>query len=382
MTLLTKRTIGMIGAILLVVGAIAFWKYYTIRMMIAKMSAQKPQPTAVSSIKATEEVWQERRHAVGSLMAVQGVTVCNELSGTVQKIGFESGDQVKQGDLLVQLDISTDTAQLRGLQAQADLARLNLDRALDLRHSGTNTQADLDAAQAQFQQTQAAVDTQKTVIAKKNIVAPFAGHLGLRQVNLGQFLAVGTPIVTLQAVDPIYANFALPQQETVDLSAGQKVQVRIDAYPDEVFEGAINALNAKVDEASRNLQVQATLANAGGKLKPGMFGTVDVVLPRQSRLLTLPQAAIVYNPYGNAVYVIEKAKDESGVESLIARQRFVQLGDTRGDQVAVLKGVQVGEEVVTSGQLKLRNGGAGRGQQLHHAGKQSRADPAEQLSLP
>jgi membrane fusion protein (multidrug efflux system) len=356
MTLLTKRTIGMIGAILLVVGAIAFWKYYTIRMMIAKMSAQKPQPTAVSSIKATEEVWQERRHAVGSLMAVQGVTVCNELSGTVQKIGFESGDQVKQGDLLVQLDISTDTAQLRGLQAQADLARLNLDRALDLRHSGTNTQADLDAAQAQFQQTQAAVDTQRTVIAKKNIVAPFAGRLGLRQVNLGQFLAVGTQIVTLQAVDPIYANFALPQQETVDLTAGQKVQVRIDAYPDDVFEGAINALNAKVDEASRNLQVQATLANAGGKLKPGMFGTVDVVLPRQSRLLTLPQAAIVYNPYGNAVYVIEKAKDESGAESLIARQRFVQLGDTRGDQVAVLKGVQVGEEVVTSGQLKLRNG--------------------------
>ena len=284
------------------------------------------------------------------------MTVCNELSGTVQKIGFESGDQVKQGDLLVQLDISTDTAQLRGLQAQADLARLNLDRALDLRHSGTNTQADLDAAQAQFQQTQAAVDTQKTVIAKKNIVAPFAGHLGLRQVNLGQFLAVGTPIVTLQAVDPIYVNFALPQQETVDLTAGQKVQVRIDAYPDDVFDGAINALNAKVDEASRNLQVQATLANAGGKLKPGMFGTVDVVLPRQSRLLTLPQAAIVYNPYGNAVYVIEKAKDESGVESLIARQRFVQLGDTRGDQVAVLKGVQVGEEVVTSGQLKLRNG--------------------------
>jgi membrane fusion protein (multidrug efflux system) len=173
---------------------------------------------------------------------------------------------------------------------------------------------------------------------------------------LGQFLAVGTAIVTLQAVDPIYVNFALPQQETVDLTAGQKVQIRIDAYPDEVFEGAINALNAKVDEASRNLQVQATLANAGGKLKPGMFGTVDVVLPRQSRLLTLPQAAIVYNPYGNAVYVIEKAKDESGVDSLIARQRFVQLGDTRGDQVAVLKGVQVGEEVVTSGQLKLRNG--------------------------
>lgn len=358
MTLLAKRSIGMLAAILLVVGAIAFWKYYTIRTLIAKMSAQKPPPTVVSSIKAVEEVWQERRHAVGSLAAVQGVTVSNELPGTVQSIAFESGTLVKQGDLLVQLDVTNDQAQLRGLEAQATLARVNLDRAKGLRNSNTNAQTDLDTAEAQHQQAQAAVDTLKANIAKKTITAPFAGQLGLRQVNLGQYLAAGTAIVTLQAMDPIYVNFTVPQQDVVNLSPKQSVQVSIDAYPGEAFDGAINAINAKVDDATRNLAVQATLGNAGGKLKPGMFGAVDVLLPRQARLITLPQATIVYNPYGNAVYIVEKSKEAAGAGALIARQRFVQLGETRGDQVAVLKGVQVGDEIVTSGQLKLRNGAA------------------------
>ena len=358
MTLLAKRSIGMLAAILLVVGAIAFWKYYTIRTLIAKMSAQKPPPTVVSSIKAVEEVWQERRHAVGSLAAVQGVTVSNELPGTVQSIAFESGTLVKQGDLLVQLDVTNDQAQLRGLEAQATLARVNLDRAKGLRNSNTNAQTDLDTAEAQHQQAQAAVDTLKANIAKKTITAPFAGQLGLRQVNLGQYLAAGTAIVTLQAMDPIYVNFTVPQQDVVNLSPKQSVQVSIDAYPGEAFDGAINAINAKVDDATRNLAVQATLGNAGGKLKPGMFGAVDVLLPRQARLITLPQATIVYNPYGNAVYIVEKSKEAAGAGALIARQRFVQLGETRGDQVAVLKGVQIGDEVVTSGQLKLRNGAA------------------------
>ena len=358
MTLLAKRSLGMIGAILLVVGAIAFWKYYTIRTLIAKMSAQKPPPTAVSSIKATEEVWQERRHAVGSLAAVQGVTVSNELAGMVQRIAFESGAQVKQGDLLVQLDVTYDEAQLHGLEAQAALARINVERARDLRRNNVNPQAELDGAEAQSQQARAAVEAQQATIAKKTITAPFSGLLGIRQVNLGQYLAAGAAIVTLQAMDPIYVNFPVPQQVVVDLSPGQRVQVSIDAYPEEVFEGAINAINAKVDDATRNLAVQATLGNANGKLKPGMFGTVDVLLPRQTRLITLPQAAIVYNPYGNAVYVVEKSKEAADAGALIARQRFVQLGETRGDQVAVLKGVQVGDEIVTSGQLKLRNGAA------------------------
>jgi membrane fusion protein (multidrug efflux system) len=358
MTLLAKRTLGLIAAILLVVGAIALWKFYTIRTLIAKMSAQKPQPTAVSSIKASAETWQDRRRSVGSLAAVQGVMVCNELPGTVQKIAFESGGQVKQGDLLVQLDISVDAAQLRGLESQAQLARINLERAQDLRRNNTNAQADLDTAQAQYQQTQAAMDTLKATIAKKAIAAPFAGRLGLRQVNLGQYLAAGTAIVTLQTLDPIYVNFALPQQEVADLTEGQKVQVHIDAYPGETFEGVLNAISPKVDDASRNLQVQATLGNAAARLKPGMFAAVEVLLPQQRKLITLPQSAIVYNPYGNAVYAVEKSKDAAGAAGLVARQRFVQLGETRGDQVAVLKGVEVGDEIVTSGQLKLRNGAA------------------------
>ena len=358
MTLLNKRILWMIGAILLVVGAIAFWKYYTVSAMIAKMSAQKPEPTKVSSIRATEEIWQDQRHTVGSLAAVQGVMLSNELAGTVQSITFESGTRVKQGDLLVQLDVTNDQAQLRGLEAQATLARINFDRAQSLRNSSTNAQSDLDAAQAQYQQAQAAVDTLKANIAKKTITAPFAGQLGLRQVNLGQYLAVGTAIVTLQALDPIYVNFSMPQQSVVDLTLQQQVQVGIDAYPGETFVGTVNAINAKVDDATRNLAVQATLSNAAGKLKPGMFCSVDALLPRQNKLITLPQSAIVYNPYGNAVYVVEKSTEAAEAGSLIARQRFVQLGETRGDQVAVLKGVQAGDEVVTSGQLKLRNGAA------------------------
>jgi membrane fusion protein (multidrug efflux system) len=198
----------------------------------------------------------------------------------------------------------------------------------------------------------------KATIAKKNITAPFSGQLGLRQANLGQYLAAGTAIVTLQAMDPLYVNFSVPQQDGVGLKPGQAVEVHIDAYPAEVFAGTINAVNAKVDDATRNLQVQSTVPNAKALLRPGMFGTVDVVMPLQRKLITLPQATIVYNPYGNAVYVVEKSKEAADAGALIVRQRFVQLGETRGDQVAVLKGVQPGEEIVTSGQLKLRNGAA------------------------
>ena len=353
---MVKRTLQMIAAVLVVLGAIAGWQFYRYRTIMAHMAAQKPQPTSVSSIKAVEDVWQDRRRAVGSLAAVQGVMVSNELLGTVQKIAFESGGQVRQGDLLVQFDISVEAAQLRGLEAQAALARINLERAQDLRRNNTNSQGDLDLAQAQYQQTQAAVETLKAVIAKKTIIAPFAGRLGLRQVDNGQYLAAGTAIVTLQSLDPIYVNFTLPQQAVAELTPGQKVEVRIDAYPNETFAGTINAISPKLDDTSRSLQVQATMANPVAKLKPGMFATVEVLLPEKRKVVTLPQSAIVYNPYGNVIYVVEKPKEAAADASLMARQRFVQVGETRGDQVAVLKGVAAGEEVVTSGQLKLRDG--------------------------
>jgi membrane fusion protein (multidrug efflux system) len=353
-----KRWLLMLAAVVTVVAAIALFKVHQIKAGAAMMQKMRPPPIAVATIGAAEQVWQRQFHAVGSLAAVEGVTVSNELAGTIEKIAFESGNQVRQGDLLVQFIIAPDEAQVRGAEAQATLARLSLSRAKDLRTQGTNAQSDLDVADAQFQQATALVDNLKATIAKKVITAPFSGQLGIRQVNIGQFLPVGTPIVTLQALDPLYVNFALPQQDVVGLSVGQKVQVRIDAYPTEVFGGVVSALNSKVDDATRNLEIQAMLPNADGRLKPGMFGSVDVLQPNEDRFITLPQSAIVYNPYGNAVYVVEQGKDEQGAPVLLARQRFVQLGETRGDQVAVLKGVAAGEQVVTAGQLKLRNGAA------------------------
>jgi membrane fusion protein (multidrug efflux system) len=353
-----KRWLLMLAAVVAVVAAIALSKVHQIKAGAAMMQKMRPPPIAVATIGAAEQVWQRQFHSVGGFVAVEGVTVSNELAGTIEKIAFESGDQVKQGDRLVQFNIAPDEAQVRGAEAQATLARISLNRAKDLRTQGTNAQSDLDVADAQYQQATAVVDNLKSTIAKKVITAPFSGRLGIRQVNIGQFLAVGTPIVTLQALDPLYLNFALPQQDVVGLSVGQKVQVRVDAYPGEVFAGTVNALNSKVDDTTRNLGIQATLPNADERLKPGMFGSVDVLQPKEDRFITLPQSAIVYNPYGNAVYVIEQGKDAQGAPVLLARQRFVQLGETRGDQVAVLKGVAAGEQVVTAGQLKLRNGAA------------------------
>ncbi|HTT56502.1 MAG TPA: efflux RND transporter periplasmic adaptor subunit [Opitutaceae bacterium] len=355
-----KRTFLMLGAIAVVVAVLAFIKYRQISAMIAAGKAAKQPPVAVASTTAAAQVWQRQFHAVGSVVAVKGVTVSNELAGTIRKIAFESGDRVKQGDLLVQLDIAPDEAQLRGLKAQAELSKLNLDRAQDLRRNNTNAQADLDAAQAQYDQAVAAVDALAATIAKKVITAPFDGRLGIRQVDLGQYLAAGTPIVSLQALNPVYVDFSLPQQDVVELQIGQTVQVRVDAYDGENFPGTVTAINSKVDDATRNIEVQATLPNPQERLKPGMFASVDVVLPQKDRFVTLPQAAVVYNPYGDAVYVIEKPGADAGAaaDALVARQRFVQLGETRGDQVAVLKGINPGDQVVTAGQLKLRNGAA------------------------
>lgn len=359
MTLTAKRSIWMVVGVIFVVGAIAAWKIITVRAIIAKMSAQKPQPTMVSSMKATQEIWQRRLHAVGSFAAAEGITVANELDGTVTKIAFESGAQVSKGDLLVQLDVSTEQAQLASAEASADLARLNLKRAQELRAKDTNSQAELDVGEAQARQTSANADAIRATIAKKTIRAPFAGRTGIRQINLGQFIKGGTSIVPLQAMDPLYLNFYLPQQDVTQLKVGQTVQVSVDAYPGVSFDGTITAINTKVDDASRNILIQATVHNADESIRPGMFGGVDVVLPEQDQFVTLPQTVISYNPYGNSVYVVEaKGKDADGNPILTVRQQFVQLGGRRGDQVALLKGVKPGDEIVTAGQLKLRNGSA------------------------
>ncbi len=357
MTLIAKRSLWMALSVFLVIGAIAAWKILTVRAIIAKMSQQKPPLTVVSSTKATEEIWQRRLHAVGSFAASEGITVTNELDGAVTQIAFASGAPVQQGELLVQLDVSAERAQLANAVAGADLARINLRRAQELRAKDTNSQAELDLGEAQARQTAATADALRAVIAKKTIRAPFTGRTGIRQINLGQFLKGGTAIVTLQALDPLFFNFYLPQQDVTHLTVGQVVQITVDAYPGVVFAGEITAINPKVEETSRNLLVQATVRNQDERLRPGMFAALDVVLPRQDKLVTLPLTAISYNPYGNSVYVVEnKGRDASGQPVLVVRQQFVQLGSQRGDQVAVLKGVNAGDEVVTAGQLKLRNG--------------------------
>jgi membrane fusion protein (multidrug efflux system) len=351
MNTLTKRILGMVGAVVVVVGGIALYKYETIRTLQQKMAGMKFPPAVVSTTIAAKTVWQRELHSVGSLAAIQGVTVSNELAGKVVGIVFESGQRVRKGDLLVQLDVSTDEAQLQGLEAQAVLAKITLERARQLREANTNSQADLDAAEAQYREAIAGADNVRAGIAKKTIRAPFSGLLGIRQVDLGQFLPAGGTIADLQTLDPIYVDFTLPQQALADLHVGQAVRMTVDAYPGAVFAGEINARNSRVDEATRNISVQATVRNADERLVPGMFAGVDVILPVRDEFITLPQTAIVYNPYGDAVYVVEKT--EGG---LVARQHFVTLGDTRGDFVSVLKGIAAGDEVITAGQIKLRNG--------------------------
>ncbi len=347
----------MLLAMVLLVGGILGYKLFGRYMMNKYMAAQKPPPAVVSVIEVQELTWQPVLHAVGSFAPVEGIVVSAQLDGAVTRIAFESGATVKAGDLLVQQDISVEEAQLASAEAAATLARLSLDRAKELRAQSTNAQADLDAASAAFQQAEASGAAIKALIAKKTICAPFAGRLGIRQISVGQFIKGGTGIVSLQALDPLYLNFSLPQQDLIDLQAGQVVQVTLDAYPGTVFEGKINAINSRVDDSNRNVQVQATIANADERIKPGMFAGVDVVLPQEDRFVTLPQSAISYNPYGNSVYIVEHpAGGTDGEPALTVRQQFVQLGERRGDQVAVLKGVKPGEEVVTTGQLKLRNG--------------------------
>ena len=348
-----KRMLVMLVAMTLIVGGIIGFKLFGRYMMNKALAAQKPPPAVVATTVARELEWRPALHAVGTFAATQGIIVSAQLDGAVTKIAFEPGATVEAGQLLVQQDVSTETAQLDNAEAASTLAGLGLERSRQLRATGSNAQSELDAAEATFQQARAAVATIRSMIEKKTIRAPFAGRTGIRQVNLGQFLRSGAVIVSLQALDPIFFNFTLPQQHADQVQAGQQVTVTVDAFPGANFTGAISAFNPNVDETTRTLQLQATLPNRDSRLQPGMFGAIEVQLPVAEKVVTLPLAAIVYNPYGNAVYLVEAAKEGGGQ---VVRQQFVQLGARRGDQVAVLKGVTTGAEVVTAGQLKLRNG--------------------------
>ncbi len=352
---MTKRIILTIIGLVILIGILGGVKTLQIGRMMAQGNFTPP-PEPVTTAKVRAQDWDTLLSAVGSLVAVQGVTVTAELNGKVVRIAFEPGTPVKAGDLLVRQDTSSEEAQLRANEATVALARINLQRNKRLIANKTVSQSQYDDAVAQFNQAVAQSDNIATAIAKKNIRAPFSGRLGIRQVNLGQVLNEGDPIVSLQALDPIFVNFLLPQQQLARIRTGLTVRVTTDALPGRVIEGAITAINPEVDSATRNIRVQATLANADEQLRPGMYVTVAVVLPAKQKFMVIPATAVLYAPYSDSVFVVEEKKDEqSGNVALFLRQQFVRLGEKRGDFVSVTEGLQGSETVVSTGIFKLRN---------------------------
>jgi membrane fusion protein (multidrug efflux system) len=322
------------------------------------ISAKPPIPIeTVTSAQVKEDDWAPTLSSVGSISAVQGAVVSTELGGTVAQVGFQSGALAKKGDLLLKLDASSEEAQLRTAEADLELARADLQRTRGLATGKVVSKAELDSAESKFKQKEGAVDNMRAMIAKKEVRAPFDGQLGIRQVNVGQMINSGQQVVPLQALDPLYVDFALPQQHVGKLSPGLEVHVASDALPGHDFVGKLTAINSTVDSITRNVTLQATLANPDHALRPGMFAKVEVVLPEKHRALIIPGTAVSYAPYGDSVFVIEKKKDpKTGKESQVLRQQFVRIGEARGDFVSISTGLKAGETVVGTGVFKLRNG--------------------------
>jgi len=346
-----------IGILLLVGGGIAAVKFLQIKTLMAAGKSYAPPPEVVSAVDVKAENWQNTLTAIGSVTAAQGVSVTTEVPGLVREIAFESGAMVKQGDLLVRLDVSSEEAQLRATEAQLELARLNVERNRKLRAENMISQSDLDTAEATLKQTQANADTITATIDKKTIRAPFTGRLGIRQINIGQYLDVGKPIVSLQSLSPVYADFSLPQQNLARLSTGMKVRLQTDAYPDRVFDGALSAINPDLDAATRSIGLQATFENPDQALRPGMFARVEVLLPENENVLVIPITAVLSAPFGDSVYVIE-SQPAPGKQTpeLKVRQQFIRTGRSRGDFITVESGLKGGERIVSAGVFKLRNG--------------------------
>jgi membrane fusion protein, multidrug efflux system len=352
-----KRMVIMLVAVAIVLGAIFGFQVFKGIMIKKFMSAMSSPPQTVSTSKAGFSEWQPNIEAVGSLRAVKGADLSLEVSGIVDTISFNSGDDVDQGALLLKLRSDDDVAKLDSLQATADLNQITWDRDEKQFKLQAVSQATLDTDAANLKNAKAQVAQQQAILDKKTLRAPFAGHLGIRAVDLGQYLSAGTVIVTLQALDPIFVDFFVPQQAIAQVRIGQTATIKIDAFKNQPFSGEISAVNPRVDASTRNVQVRATLKNADHRLIPGMYATIGIATGAPQNYITLPQTAITYNPYGDTVYIVDnKGTDADGKPHLIARQTFVTTGETRGDQVAVLKGVNEGETIVTAGQLKLHNG--------------------------
>jgi membrane fusion protein (multidrug efflux system) len=356
-----KRMTIMLIAVGLLIGGLVGYNFFKGYMM-AKYMGKGPQPPAtVSAMKAEYQLWQPQLNAVGSLRAVRGVDVTTEVAGLVRSINFKSGDEVKAGQVLAQLNADSDLAQLRSLEAAAELASIVYERDKAQLAAEVISKAQVDTDAGDLKSKRAQVAQQQAVVEKKTLRAPFAGKLGISIVNPGQYLNPADKLVTLQTIDPIYVDFYLPQQQLPQVAIGQLVTLTTDTYKDVVFTGKINAINPKIDTNTRNVQVEATIPNAKRQLLPGMFANVRVNSGEENRYITLPQTAITFNPYGDTVFVVKPSdkkedKDEKGNARLLAQQVFVTTGPTRGDQVAILKGIEPGTEVVTSGQVKLKNG--------------------------
>ena len=347
-----------IGALAFVVLVLVGIKAAQIRSMINAGKSFAPPPESVTSAKVEATQWESSRSAVGTLVAIRAVTVASEVPGLVRRIGFDSGAFVRRGEVLVELDASTEEAQLAAAKADAELARATLERSRTLRAADYSSAAEFDAADARAKQTVANVGMLQATIAKKTIRAPFDGRVAIRQVELGQVLSPGTLVASLQSIHPIHADFWLPQQALIDLAPGMRMRLRTDVFPQQSWDGAVTTINPEVDVSTRNVRVRATLPNPDGRLRPGMFANVDVISPEKQPVLVIPATAVIYAPYGDSVFALEEKKDPGGEATLVARQKFVRLGERRGDLVAVVSGLTAGETVVSSGAFKLRNGAA------------------------
>jgi membrane fusion protein, multidrug efflux system len=354
---MAKRMFLMLGVTAVLLTALGFMKFKQIHSAVQAASFQPP-PEAVTSVVVQREQWPATMGVIGTMEAVHGVMVSADLPGIVARINFDSGKPVRAGDILVELDTSQERAQLASLEAQRDLAKVNFGRMQQLVKDGVISRMEYDQATAQQKQTEANVGEIRATIERKAIRAPFSGVLGIRKINLGQYLSAGSAVVQLQSLNPIYVNFGLPQQALGQVRVGRSLRVTSEDLVGKVFTGRVTALDSVVDQATRNVQVQATLPNPEGKLQPGMFVQVEVVLGASRSVVTLPASAISYAPYGDSVFVIADLKDPKGQTYRGVRQQFVKLEGSRGDQVAVVSGLNPGDEVVTSGVFKLRNGAA------------------------
>jgi len=355
---MAKRMFVMLTVTAALIAGLGFVKFKQIQTAVGQAAAFQPPPEAVTTIVAAAAPWPATLSAIGTVAAVQGVTVSADLPGTVDTIGFASGQIVHEGEVLALLDTRQEQAQLAAADAQRELAVLNFQRMQGLLTGNVISQAEFDRATADSRQTQARVGEIRAAIDRKTIRAPFSGVLGIRQVNLGQYLSAGDALVTLQSMSPIYVNFGVPQQATAQMRSGRVVRVTAGELAGVEFTGRITAIDSVVDVSTRNVQVQATFANPAGTLRPGMFVQTEIMLGAGSPVVALPASSISYAPYGDSVFVVSDLTDPTGKHYRGVRQQFVKLGASRGDQISVVSGVKAGDEVVTSGVFKLRNGAA------------------------